>query len=222
MKKKISLTAAMVILTVSSYAQEMTSNWSASADIVSSYVWRGLYLSNSSIQPTATFSTKGFSIGGWGSAGMDGYLEADLFAKYQFNFGLWLGLTDYYFPSIENGNDYFDASEETGSHAFEINGGYGIAGFNIAGNYVINKSGGVGSQGSDVYFEADYSYKNFRIFVGGGDGWHSVSGNFNITNIGVGITKNISITDTFSFPLKGSIILNPNTQKFYVVAGITL
>lgn len=222
MKKKLLFTVAWAVLTLSSHAQETTSNWSASADIVSSYVWRGLYLSNSSIQPTATFSTKGFSIGGWGSAGMDGYLEADLFAKYQFNFGLWMGLTDYYFPSIENGNDYFDASEETGSHAFEINGGYGIAGFNIAGNYVINKAGGAGSHGSDVYFEADYSYKNFRIFMGGGDGWHSVSGNFNITNIGVGMTRNISITNTFSFPLKGSVILNPNTQKFYVVAGITL
>lgn len=209
-------------MTLGSYAQETASNWSAGADIVSSYVWRGLYLSNASIQPTVTFSSERFAVGGWGSAGSDGYLEADLFAKYQFDFGLWLGLTDYYFPSIENGNDYFDVSKETGSHAFEINVEYGITGFNITGNYILNKAGGAGSQGSDMYFETDYSYKNFRIFVGGGNGWHSQSGNFNITNIGIGITKDIPISATLSFPVKGSIVLNPNTQKCYVVAGITL
>jgi hypothetical protein len=222
MKKKISFTSLLTVMTLGLYAQETTTNWWAASDIVSSYVWRGLYLSDASIQPTVSFSSKGFSIGGWGSAGSDGYLEADLFAKYHFDFGLLLGLTDYYFPSIENGNNYFDVSEETGSHTFEINLGYEIAGFNITGNYILNKAGGAGSQGSDMYFEADYSYKNFRIFVGGGNGWHSHSGNFNITNIGIGIIRDIPISATLSFPVKGSIVLNPNTQKCYVVAGVTL
>ena len=67
------------------------------ADVVSSYVWRGTKAAGASIQPGVTFSTGGFSLGAWGSAAIDNGLdEMDLFASYAFDFGLSVGLTDYY------------------------------------------------------------------------------------------------------------------------------
>jgi hypothetical protein len=43
-----------------------------------------------------------------------------------------------------------------------------------------------------------------------------------LVNIGISSTKEIKITDTFSIPLKATAILNPATEQFMLVAGITL
>ena len=45
---------------------------------------------------------------------------------------------------------------------------------------------------------------------------------FAITNVGISTSKEIKITDTFSIPLKATAILNPKTEQFFLVAGITL
>lgn len=221
MIKKFFLAAVMVVLGSGIFAQESESKWSAGTDVVSSYVWRGLYLSNAAVQPAISFSTGGLTVGGWGSASFDGALEADLYAAYTFGFGLTLGVTDYYFPSIDGGNDYFDTSKATGAHILELNGGYEISGFSLAANYVFNEAGGAGSVGGDKYFEVGYAYKNISLFVGGGDGLQSLDGDFNITNIGIGVTKELTITPLFTLPLTCSAILNPDREKFYLVAAIS-
>ena len=61
-------------------------------DIVSSYIWRGMYQTGVSIQPTLGFSIKGFSLTAWGSTDFDGCRssegmaskEIDLTAAYTF------------------------------------------------------------------------------------------------------------------------------------------
>jgi len=127
-----------LVATTSVKAQEFSVN----ADIVSSYVWRGVQYSGASIQPTLQFSTGGFSIGSWGSAGFDGFLEMDLYAKYAFDFGLTVGLTDYYYP----GTDYFDNSTATGAHGYEVNLGYATGGLSIGANYILNEAGALQRQ----------------------------------------------------------------------------
>lgn len=201
---------------------ESESNWSASADFVSSYVWRGLYLSNAAVQPALTFSSGGFSAGAWGAASFDGNLEADLFAYYTFGFGLMLGITDYYLPSVEGGNDYFDLSKGSGSHIFELNGGYEISGLSLAANYVLNETGGAGSAGGDAYIEVGYAYRDINLFVEGGDGLQTEEGNFTITHIGIGVMKELKITLSFTLPVTCRAILNPDRERFYIVAAISL
>lgn len=221
MTKKCYATIFAVVFGLGLYAQESESPWTAGADVVSSYVWRGLYLSNAAVQPSLSFSAGGFTVGGWGSASFDGALEADLYAAYTFGFGLSLGVTDYYFPSIEGGNDYFDVSKETGAHIFELNGGYEISGFSLSANYVLNEAGGAASAGGDKYFEVGYAYRNVSLFVGGGDGLQTEDGDFNITNIGIGVTKELTITPSFTLPLTCSAILNPDREKLYLVAAVS-
>lgn len=214
-KMKMMAVATLILLSAGvTKAQE----FKASADVVSSYVWRGTQFSGASIQPTLDFTAGGFSIGSWGSAGLDGFLEMDLYAKYAFDFGLTLGLTDYYYP----GTSYFDFSKANGGHGLEVNLGYSIKSLSISANYMINEAGGAATAGGDKYFELGYAFENFSIFAGGGDGWHTTDAKFAITNVGISTSKEIKITDTFSIPLKATAILNPKTEQFFLVAGITL
>jgi hypothetical protein len=197
-----------MVSTGSVIAQELT----AGADIVSSYVWRGTKFSGVSVQPSLTFTTGGLSIGAWGSTALDGTaMETDLFATYAFDFGLTAGLTDYYYP----GTSYFAG----GSHALEINLAYAIGKLSASANMI--PLSGI-TAGGDLYFELGYAFDSFSVFAGGGNGWHTSTGDFGLVNVGVKSTKEIKITDTFSVPLTGSLILNPERKEFYIVAGISL
>jgi len=215
--KKMKIWAIAMIAMVSTMGVNAQSV-EVGADVVSSYVWRGTQFSGLSVQPGVTFSNGGFSLGAWGSAGLDGFLEMDLFASYEFDFGLSIGVTDYYFP----GTDYFDLSKATGAHGFELNLGYGIKDFSLSANYMLNEAGGAATAGGDMYFELGYAFKSFSIFAGAGNGWHTPDGGFSLVNVGLSTSKDIKITDSFTLPLSGSVILNPKTQQFMIVAGITL
>lgn len=215
--KRVKIFAIAVIALVSSLGVK-AQEFSASADIVSSYVWRGVQYAGVSVQPTLDFTTGGFSIGSWGCAGFDGYMEMDLYATYAFNFGLSVGLTDYYYP----GSDYFDYSKATGAHGYELNLGYSISNFSVSANYMLNEAGSAGTAGGDKYFELGYDFGKFNIFAGAGDGWHTSDGNFGVVNVGIGTSKEIKITDSFSLPVTATAILNPTAKQYYLVAGISL
>jgi hypothetical protein len=184
---------------------------SAGLDLYSTYVWRGVAYSGPSVQPYLEFSSGGFAIGAWGSQGIDGFQEMDLYTGYTFDFGLSLGITDYYYP----GSQFFDDAV----HAFELNGAHSLGDLSISGNYIF---AGDGAVGDDVYFELGYSAGPADLFIGGGDGWHSTNTEFTIVNIGVGTTKIIEITENFSIPVSGAVILNPDTEQFYITAGLSL
>jgi hypothetical protein len=57
--------------------------------------------------------------------------------------------------------------------------------------------------------------------VGGGDGLQSEEGDFNLTNIGIGVTRELAITPSFTLPVTCSAVLNPDREKFYLVAAIS-
>lgn len=194
---------------------------STGVDLYSTYVWRGVAYAGPSLQPYVELGAGGFSLGAWGSQGIDGLItsgtasngfqEMDLYTAYSFDFGLSLGVTDYYYP----GSLFF----EEDSHAFELNGGYTVGDLSLSANYIF---AGGGSVGDDVYFQLGYDVGQANLFIGGGDGWHSTDTEFTIVNIGVGTSKEIEITDSFSLPVSGAVILNPDTEQFYITAGISL
>jgi hypothetical protein len=196
----------------------------AGSDFYSSYVWRGTkYGTGPSVQPALKVSAGFISAGAWGSFDFNGYQEADLYFSFALPAGFSLGMTDYYYPD----QNYFDYSDTSGSHAFEANLGFNKWGLSLSANYIFNKAGGAGTNGGDKYVEARYSYKSLYLFVGAGDGWHTTnnqddSDRFTICNLGVGITREIKVTDNFSIPVNGQVILNPDNRKMYIVAGFTL
>ena len=215
------LALSLPIVTTSTNAQEEESSspFSVEADIVSNYVWRGTkFGSGPNIQPYVEFGVAGLTVGSWGSFAFNttSVVENDFYLSYDFEFGLSLGVTDYYYQG-----PLFDYSDSTGSHAIELNGSYEIGGLSLSANYILNEAGGAGTAGGDMYFEAMYSFDNFDIFVGAGDGWHTTTGNFEVVNVGISTSKEIKITDKFSLPVFGSVIVNPQAEIAYVVVGIS-
>ena len=215
--KKISLFLLAAILLTGFYsvsAQESKGAWTAGADLVSSYIWRGSKAGAFSIQPTIKYANGGFSIGAWGSGDLatGAPEEADLFALYSFKSGLSLGVTDYHYNSSKLFADKV--------HAIEANVGYSIGKFSLSGNYIFNTASG--SAGQDKYFEAGYQFSTVKLFVGGGDGWYTDDASFQVCNIGITTTKTLKISETFSIPLTGSVIFNPNREQLFYVIGISL
>jgi len=231
------LMASMVFfpMNVNAQGEDSDSPFSVGGDLVSSYLWRGTkFGTGPAIQPYMEVALGNLAIGGWGSycfTTNEG-AEADLYISYGFDFGLSLGVTDYYFP----GTEYFDYSSVTGSHAFEVNLGYEIGGLAIGANMFLNEAGGAGTAGQDLYFELGYSFEHFGIFIGAGNGWHTVEADpedpgidrtnpiesdFSICNIGITSSKEIKLGESFSLPVSGSLILNPDTEQFHVVIGVS-
>lgn len=196
------------------------SPFSVGGDLVSSYLWRGTkFGTGPAIQPHFELALGNFSIGAWGNYAFTSNesAEADLFLSFGFDFGLSVGLSDYYFP----GTNYFDFSESSGAHAFEINLGYELGKLSIGANYLLNEAGGAGTAGGDMYFELGYSFDNFGLILGGGNGWHTPNGEFAICNIGITSSTDLEITESFSLPVSGALILNPATEQFHVVVGVS-
>ncbi len=183
------------------------------ADFYSTYVFRGVAFSGPSFQPYTEFTAGGFSIGAWGSQGFDGFQEMDLYAAYEFDFGLSLGITDYYYP----GTPFFEGD----SHAFELNVGLEVDKFSFSGNYILNEAEDAGSAGDDLYFEAGVNFGKTDFFIGAGDGWHSMDGDFALVNVGITTSKSVKINDNISIPLSGSVVLNPDSEQFYIFFGVS-
>ena len=159
----------------------------------------------------------GFSLGAWGSYSLSGVTtatEADLFMTYAFKSGFSLTLTDYYFPvepgSVGNYTTY------KAPHMFEISPGFTAGKFSIVGNYAF------ANVNNDIYVETALALKTCSLFVGAGNEQYSSDKKFNVVNIGISTTKTITISDKFTLPLTGKVILNPNKDQIFFVFGFTI
>ena len=216
---KIFKTFSLIVM-LSLTALVTQAQWSLGTDVYSQYVWRGVqYGSGPAVQPWVDYSNSGFSIGAWGSVTYsDNFQEMDLYASYATEFGLTLGVYDYYYP----GTEWFDMSDTAGAHGIELNLGYEIEGLSLSANYIVNEAPAAGTQGDDKYFEVGYSFADFGIFVGAGDGWHTTDHDFKVVNIGISTSKDITLSEDLVIPVSGSVILNPDTEQFFVVVGFSL
>ncbi len=231
MKKRALFNGVLTLLMVSmvfspmnlnAQDEESDSPFRVGGDLVSSYLWRGTkFGTGPAIQPYLELALGNFSVGGWGSycfTSKEG-AEADLYVSYGFDFGLSIGLSDYYFPGV--GSDYLDFTDTTGAHGFEVNLGYEIKGLSLSANYMFNEAPTAGTSGGDMYFEVGYAFKYFGIHLGAGDGWHTNGDKFSICNIGISTSKEIQITEKFSLPVSGSLIWNPEREQYHVVVGVS-
>ena len=226
MTKILKMTFALILLLsatllrIDGQEEESSSPFSAGADFVSNYVWRGTkFGTGPNVQPYVEFEISGLTAGSWGSFAFNttSVVENDFYLSYGFDFGLSLGVTDYYYQG-----PLFNFTDSLGSHALEFNGSYETGGFSLSCNYIVNEAGTAGSAGSDMYFEAMYSFENFGVFIGAVDGWHTTTGSFEVVNVGISTSRKIKITEDFSLPVFGSVIVNPQVETAYLVAGFSL
>ncbi|MFV0593630.1 MAG: TorF family putative porin [Draconibacterium sp.] len=223
--KKTLLIAASMLLLVSLFAPgAKAQEWSTGLDIYSSYLWRGAKFGTGvAFQPGVEFSAGGFAIGAWGSysTGSDEAAEADLYAGYGFDLGegasLSFTVTDYYFPGSSSPD--WTKSE---SHSLEPMVSLGVGAFTFTAAYMEGLGDDAINGISDLYLEAAVTAGPVDITLGGGDGQYTDDGDFNICNIMVGTSKEVKLTDSFSLPVSGAVMLNPSTGGFHIAVGISL
>lgn len=216
----IGLVTLFICSLVEVKAQEsiQQSKFSAGADLYSNFIFRGTsYGRGPSVQPTVEYINGRFTAGVWGAYDAGGYSEADPYVSFSFPSGLTLGLTDYYYPELE----LFDFTRATGSHAVEINAGFTTGSLSLSANYILNEAGGAESAGGDMYFQAGYAFTYFSVFAGGGNGWHTSDGEFDLCNVGISTSKELKLSDSFSIPVTGQVIVNPDREQLFVVVGFS-
>ena len=215
-KKILAAAVSVVVIGLSGVNAQEESNGGSGissdlgVDIFSSYVWRGTkFGTGAAFQPWVEFEVGGLTFGSWGSVSTGGVedKEMDLYISYSFDFGLTLGFTDYYF-----GGDWFDFES---THFFEPSAEIEIGDFSILGAYMF------GDDTEDIYVELGYSFSQFSVALGAGNGAYTDDGDFSICNITLSKEKEIKITESFSLPIMGAVTLNPSTERFYVYVGIS-
>ncbi len=220
MKKTLLIAASMLLMVTLFAPGAKAQEWSTGLDIYSSYIWRGAkFGSGPAFQPSVEFSAGGFAIGAWGSvsASTDEAMEMDLYAGYTIELSesasLGLNLTDYYFGGDWTDGDY---------HFFEPMVSLGLGDFSLTGAYMFYDGAGTGDASGDLYLEAGYAFGSFDLTLGGGNGQYTDDGEFSVCNISVGTSKEIAVTETFTLPVSGTVILNPSTGGFFITVGISL
>jgi len=228
--KSVAILAIAVLTVTSAKAQFATG-----ADIVSSYVWRGIPQETTkgvpNIQPYVSFTTGGLTLGSWASSSFLGNVkEVDLYATYAFSSQFAVTLTDYNW-GFASAKGYFDYSATT-DHIYEATLAYtGTEKFPISAS-VNTMFAGADKKPSDAtkaalstYIELGYQITPLvKVFAGGVLGESNVyaTTNAGVTNVGIKVSKSISITDKFSLPVYGILGANPYSGGVFFVAGVTL
>lgn len=250
------IVAATVLFTVACSATvkaedaDRSLRFNVSADLVSSYVWRGMYQTGASIQPAFGLSIGGFSLTAWGSTDFDGNpavtdaegnplavnaaKEIDLTAAYTFgNSGLTVSIADLWWAG-QKANRYFNFKSHETAHHFEAGLAYtlplekfplSVAWYTMFAGLDKDEKG---DQNYSSYVELNFPFSVRRIDLNATCGlvpYEAVQYNTNglaVTNVALKGTTDIKITDSFSLPIFAQAIWNPRMEDAHLVLGITL
>lgn len=200
--------------------QELQAQVDVGTDLVSRYVWRGIDLGGGTIafQPWASLGLgENFEIGVWSSYNISptgASDELDWYASYSIN-DFSFTVTDYSFPG--GGDfDYFDYD----NHVLEISAAYsGLLDLSAAIN-VIN------DDENSLYLEIGKSIEidgsELGLFAGAvTKSEYYLAPEGGLINLGFSAAKSIKITDTFSIPVSGTYVVNPELKKSYFFVGLS-
>jgi Bacterial protein of unknown function (Gcw_chp). len=207
-----------------------------SADMVSSYVWRGFKQAGASVQPGLSVGYRGFSLGAWGSMDISssGSKEVDFSLAYETG-RVRFSLTDYWWDG-EGALRYFSwpDKEKSAGHYLEAGLNYTLSpSFPLSASwntFVLGKGNKKenGDNSFSTYIELAYPFSLQGVDMGVSAGfipWESVvydMDGFNFSSIQLSATKEIKITESFSLPVFGNVVFNPNREDVHFIFGISL
>ena len=227
--KKIIFTLIIVLAT--SVVKSQGVDFSLGADLVSSYVWRGAYQTSATVQPAMGLSVSGFSLSAWGSIPVMGEAkEVDFTAAYKIA-GLSFAVTDYWWAG-EGAYKYFMYESRRTAHLFEGAIGYTLP----VEKFPLSISWNTMFAGGDYLADGDRAYSSYAsislpfsiktVDLGLSVGitpWKSIyAEDFSVIHIGLKAAKEVKVTDGFSIPVYGEIIVNPRNEDIFFVCGISL
>lgn len=226
MRKQFLLLFSLIV-PFTSQAQEAFVN----ADIVSSYIWRGMKCGNASVQPTLGATLGGFTLSAWGSTEFrNENNEIDLTLEYEHK-GWKLNVTNYFAQSEEEPFNYFNYSSHSSGHTFEAGAGYTLfEQFPLTLSWYTVFSGNDyrenGKRAWSSYCELSYPFsvkKTDLVIEAGFSPWEGAYvDRFNVVNIALSATQKLKISDHFSLPLFEKIAVNPCEEQVYFVVGINI
>jgi|WetSurMetagenome_2_1015567.scaffolds.fasta_scaffold00156_7 hypothetical protein len=224
-------TSSFYIPNLKGQSDDPASHLKVTADLVSLYIWRGSLATISptpNFQPTLSFTKGNFEIGVWGSTDFTGsYKELDLYV-FLTTEHIKFGVTDYNWDFSQA--NYFNYKNSETGHRLE-----GTVGFTGTENFPMSVTWNTLFYGLDkdpddstrqvysTYVEVNYSNGPVSVFLGFTPwlGYYNNYGltsfdpdapgkTFSIVNIGASVTKSLEISDTFSLPLKATLVINPS------------
>ena len=239
--KKVIIAVALLVSGVMGASAQSKGVFAVGADLVSSYVWRGVVQDVKSpkgtpnIQPSLTYTKGALTLGAWGSGAFTGGVkEVDIYATYAVSSLFSVTVTDYNWNSSADANlkeTYFEYSKDKTGHVFE--GTLSYAGttslpLSVSLNTMVygadKKAADATKQAYSTYYELGYPLAdNAKLFLGGtlNESVNYGTTGFAVTNVGVKVSKNLVFTDKFSLPVYGVFGLNPCAESAFFVAGIT-
>ena len=207
--------------------QENVVQFNGGVDVVSRYVWRGLDFGKSpSFQPYVEADLKGYKLGVWGAyktAGA-GWQETDIYLSKSFKY-VTFAIFDYYSYLDTLKGTFFNYKKGETAHMLE--GQILLSGEDkVPLKLLLSWFFYGAAPDNSFYIEGSYtkslSNGSLDVFVGFTPHSGYYADKAALVNVGCRYNRNIAITDKFSLPLKLSLILNPNEEHFYLVAGFSL
>jgi hypothetical protein len=203
-----------------------------SSDFVSRFIWRGQPFEQSfCVQPTLELNIGDFTIGTWGSYSIfrDQLDEHDLYLTFNLNTsigGFAINFWDYYNSNV--GKNFFNYKDEDGAHVLEFSLRYtGPESFPLTffGAYNFHCD-----PDHSTYIQLGYNTNikdiKLNLFCGGTKGnscLYSVQEDkLAIIYTGISATKTVKITNDFSIPFGVSYIMNPYSEKSFLIFKISI
>lgn len=221
---------------------ELPATFTVQGDLVSSYVWRGMYQTSTSFQPTFSLSVAGFSLIAWGSTDFTGInensglgaKEIDLTAAYTFgNTGLTLSVTDLWWAG-QGAGKYFNFKSHETAHHFEGAIAYSlpVEKFSLSIAWYTMFAGmdknSHDEQAYSTYVELNYPFSIKRVDLNvtcGLTPWNApqyLTNRFAVTNMALKGMTTIEFNNSFSLPIFAQAIWNPRLEDAHLVFGFTL
>lgn len=215
------------------YSQERQSPFSASLELSSKYMWRGIeYGTAPVVFPMLSYTYKGFSVYALGAYAVNGsHQEVDLglsYAHEKFVFGL----SDYYYPSAVGEKDsYFQLSNRSTGHSVEAY--LTLTPFKVPlwltlSMYVFGADKKLdGEQAFSSYAEIGYTHafndnNALSLAVGANlnKGFYTdYEKGFNVVNMALKYATSFTF-GKFQLPVSASYILNPYKEKSYITFSL--
>jgi hypothetical protein len=249
MKSKKSIYAVLfLILTAGTFnancqsaeaSEKPSVSYKVTADVVSSYIWRGTIGSKDpSFQPTLALMYGGLEVGAWGSTNFLGtYKEVDPYIAFTAK-SIKFMLTDYnwtfanssYFNYKKNETDHIleGTIAFLGTENFPLSIAVNTMFYGADKKYSDSETSSEPKQNFSTYVELGYTSGHSYFFAGltpangyYGAGYGKVDG-FAVVNLGLSYSRDMKITPEFSIPIKGTFCVNPQAESVHFVIGITL
>lgn len=213
------------------------------ADFVSRYVWRGIdYGDQLNIQPALAVSFDNVEVGTWASYSVSSVSGGPAFAEQDFYVSasagpVVFGITDYYYP-IQNGSEASDFlnfdGDYDGAHTLEAFVQLApedvplsllvATAFYNASDFPTYVELGTGFElgGLDWGAAAGAVFALDPAEGTAGSPFYGTTDDAALINLSLGVGKDIPVTDSFSLPVSASFIVNPDSERSFLVFGVSL